>query len=282
MKNLKSCKLSLALLCLLLPAMSFGQFIYIHMSPFSIFGYNSRYEVGYSYVMNTAQLSGSIPQYDLYGNYLKDTAVSKKMTSVGFGASAGTSVRLKRLGRNSALALSIHLLYNISIWGDLYQPINTDGTYVSGSSSDLNGATVQMALPVGLDYKFGTDALASRSSNIGFTLGAGLMPQYNVTILQGDESSSFASAGGANFGVNPYVKGEFSFRAYFCFKLRGIFSFGDVPLIDASKNLASSSDAPLKLTGKTNLTLTFAVLPFSYKWVKKSWYNDFESSKPYN
>jgi len=277
-------KLLIVLALLIVPNISFGQFGF-YSNPFLFFGNSSRYELGYSYVMATGQFTGTIPVYDNSGGYLRDTSVTKNMTAkVGFGVSTGTSIPIYRFGKTSSLAISIHLMINEFIWGSLNQAYNLDGSFTTTTgSTDLTGLTEQYALPIGLDYKFGTDAVASRHTHVGFSMGAGVMPQYNITILESANLSSAAGGAGVNFGVNPYVKAEASFYFRTCFKLRAFFSFGDVPLIDQSKNLASITDGPFKLTGKSNLNLSFAVLPFSYRWgkIKREWWNDYDTRNTY-
>ena len=229
-----------------------------------------RFEIGYSYVMATGQFSGVTGVYNSNFDFVGDTQTKKNIVAkAGFGGLYGTYFPVKKFEKG-CLAIDVTLMANFFIWGKLNQGYNTDGSNYT-PSSDLTGATVQYALPIGLDYKFGPEGVTAKHPHLGFSLGAGVMTSMSETIMDGGDN------GGAGFalGVTPYAKGEVVFFAGICMKLRAMFSFGDIPYIDQSKSIASYSDGPFKVTGKSNLTLSFIIMPFSWGWQKHGWWDTY-------
>ncbi len=252
---------------------------------FAKFGRHSRIEIGYSYVMASGVYQGTGSIYDMNNNYIHDTSVKINVkATLGFGYSAGVNFPLTRLGNNSTLSLYVGLIYNFYIWGSLSPVFNTDGSQNTSSpfADNLAGWTAKIGTPIGLDVKIGTDALCKRRPHFGATFGAGVLPNYNETAMaySGSASTFGDISAGVNYGINPYVKGEVSFFLGICFKLKAMYSFGDVPLIDHTKNIISS-DSPFKMTEKSCITMSLTVEPFSFLWKKTKWFNDYDTEKPY-
>ncbi len=241
-------------------------------------GSRSRYEIGDNFVMATGKYEGRVGIYDGSGNYLRDSSVNRKLTSsFGIGGQYAMNFPLKRLGKNSTLSLSVAIIGNAYVWGDLNAYYNVSGELVNPDIA-LTGATVKYGLPIGLDIKKNTDALCHRNPHLGYAFGAGVIPQYNISALAGGGlATNFDFAAATSFAVTPYVKAEFSFYLGLCFKLKAMYSFLNVPLIDASKsNVYAGEGQPFKLTETGNLCLSFTTLPFSFRWKKLHWYNDFD------
>ncbi len=271
MKDSKHLKLFLVRMGLLVTVLSNP------LHAFCQWGSHSRYEIGDNFVMATGKYEGKVSVLDASGNHIKDSSVSRSIhANFGIGGMYAMTFPLKRLGKQSVLSLSMQLIANAYLWGDLNAYYDVSGSLVD-ATIPTNGFTVKYGLPVGLDVKVGTDALCRRKPHFGYTFGAGVIPQYNISVLDGGGINDFSFATGNTFAVTPYIKAEASFYLLFCFKVRAMFSFVNIPLIDASKsNFYMGEGQPFKLTETSNLCLSVSVLPFSYRWKKLYWYNDYD------
>lgn len=123
-----------------------------------------------------------------------------------------------------------------------------------------------MALPIGLDFKFGCDALTVKNNRFCATLGVGALPTYSVTTLDNIPTLD------GQFGVAPYAKVEAGIFAGICMKVRAIYSFGNTTYFDKTDKTTFSSNSTT-LVGKSNLTISLLVMPFSWAWDKEEWWN---------
>ncbi len=239
----------------------------------------NRMEVGYSYVTATAHFSGKSGFYDLNDNRIGDTTVNRNISAkAGAGYSLGLYVPLKRVGKKNMWAVDMAIVYNEFIWEGLNQGYSADGSYFSVSGfPDLFGVTVSVGAPVSIDYKIGTDAICSKKRRFGCTFGAGVIPTYNLTALVGVDGAGI----GAGMSVNPFVKGEVAIFGGICWKLRCIYSFGNVPYIDLTKNDLAFTSGPFKVTGKSNMMLSLVIMPFAWHWKDETWYNVRGRYNPY-
>jgi hypothetical protein len=239
----------------------------------------NRMEIGYSYVTASAEFKGKSGFYDADLNYKGDTSVTRTIKAkAGAGYSLGLYVPLKRVGKKNMWAIDMGLVYNEFIWEGLNQGYTTDGTYINVSGfPDLFGFTVSIGAPVSIDYKIGTDAICSKKRRFGCTFGAGVIPTYNLTALVGIDGAGV----GAGMSVNPFVKGEVAIFGGICWKIRGIYSFGNVPYIDLTKNDLAFTSGPFKVTGKLNMMLSLIIMPFAWHWKEETWYNTHGRYNPY-
>jgi hypothetical protein len=216
-------------------------------------GLLQRFQLGYTFVMNTAELKNTTP----------DTSYSTSFnTSAAFGVTAGTYIPLKRLGRASSLALGIDYMYNMMTWKSKIPGF--------GGEIDFSGATAQMALPIGLDFKFGADALTVKNHRFCATLGAGAFPSYAVTVLDNSAGLTIDPA----FSVAPYVKAEVGIFAGICMKVRAIYTIGNVTYMDY-KVTESGANYSTKFSGTSNLAVSLLIMPFSFKWQNEEWWNTY-------
>ena len=237
--------------------------------------------------MSSGTFKATLPIFDVTNfSYLRDTIYEKNITaSSGFGGYIGMSFPFgKRLGPKSRLALSVALIENGYTWTKLNPVVDADGNIVeSYYSSDLIGVTMKIAVPIGVDIKYGTDAFCSRNTPVGFTVGAGVMPQYNITAFSGGGVTSSSFKNNNLFGVAPYAKAEISFYTGFCWKLKALATLGAVPLIDEKEaNPSGGNDYIFQIKETLNINVGVTVLPFSYGWKQIHWWNDYNSKMPYN
>src|ERR1044072_2834641 len=107
-------------------------------------------------------------------------------------------------------------MYNLMTWK---KDDNELGTF--------DGATVQMALPIGLDLKFGADALMVKDMHFCATIGAGAYPSYSLTSIT-DAPVTIDPV----FSVAPYIKAEIGVNAGICMKVRALYAIGDLTYMD--------------------------------------------------
>ena len=272
MRLVKGLSLSVILICLLLSDSASAQFRNW-----------DRFEFGGNFIMASGTFNGVSGVYDGNNYFIGDTTVKRSIsTSMGYGGFIGTSIPFKRLGHESVWAVSIEIMGNQLIWSDLNSIYNGSGTLAPNKvAGSLNGVTTQIAMPIGVDYKVGTDAIKTQRESLGASFGVGFMPVMNGTVMENvktyDEHGS-----GFNYGLNPYGKAEVAFYAGMCFKLRAMFSYGKLNYMFENSNIGKFNDGPMRITGGTNLTLSLVIMPFSGRWVEHSWYNTYDTYNPFD
>lgn len=218
-------------------------------------------EIGYSFCMSSANYTFHATTFNENTVSLVDTLYREKIrTKGGFGATVGTYFPVAPLGEKGCMAISLAYMYNALLWEGSsfsYSSNSQTGTTSSGSG------TVEMALPVGVDYKFGCDALLDKSKRFCYTLGAGVYPSLTATV--------YKDYAGAGFHVLPYLKGEVGIFAGICMKVRATYAFGNIKYINFNENYGNGqSETTLK--GKSALTLSLILMPFSWKWERQDWW----------
>lgn len=220
-----------------------------------------RTEVGYSFCMTSATYTYHATTFDESTISLIDTTYREKIrTKGGFGGTIGTFFPVAPIGQKGTLAISLSYLYNALLWEGTsfsYESNSQTGTTSSGSG------TIEMALPVGVDYKFGCDALLDKSKRFCYTVGAGAYPSLTATVYKDNA--------GAGFHVLPYLKGEVGVFAGICFKVRALYTFGNIKYINFNEDYANVQ-SQTSLKGKSALTLSLILMPFSWKWDKQDWW----------
>ena len=217
-------------------------------------GILSRFQLGYSFVMNSGTQTSKFPVSDT-----KDTLIKRNFnTSAAFGVTAGTYIPLKRLGESSMLVLGIDYMYNMMTW---------KASTNNGETIGFNGVTAQMALPIGLDFKFGADALNVKNRRFCATLGLGAFPSYALTAIDNTPLTIDPV-----FSVAPYVKAEVGVFAGICMKVRAIAAFGKIGYMEYSEKDTKSSS---EFYGNTNFAVSLLIMPFSFKWQQEEWWNTY-------
>lgn len=227
-------------------------------------GILQRTHLGYSFLVNSAEYK--VQQKITVPDFAKDTTYKYDMkTSATFGITIGTYVPIARLGRKSKLVWGIDGMYNMMLWDSKLKMYGGSGTVID---APFSGATLQLALPTGLDFKFGCDALNVKNIRFCTTLGAGVYPSYSITAL--DQVNDIDP----QFGIAPYAKFEVGVFAGICMKLRAIYAVGNLAYID-QKEKTDYSNTHSQLLGTSNLTLSILVMPFSWTWPREEWWNTY-------
>jgi hypothetical protein len=264
--------LIVALFALLAPGRSFGQYLFQVEPFFNYFSDAGRYELCGNLVLPQARYDGVIPVYN--GNTFKGDSTMRRTIdgAMGYGASIGLSIPIKATGHISCWAAHVELMGNFYSWQDLNQKMGVDGTF-SSSSTALTATTIQIGLPLGVEWKAGCDAILSQRLNFGTSLGAGFIPQVNMTSL--DNVSNIDSR--LAFGFRPYLKAEGAVFIGMCVKLRAMYSAGDIMLIDANKAIPTMTDGPFRVMSNGAFMLSLIIMPFSGHWGEYSWWNTYDT-----
>jgi hypothetical protein len=269
----------LALAVMTLPATSFAQYKFAVAPFFSYFSDLQRYEVGFSYLMPTGEYSGVTQVRDGYNRYYGDTSIKRHLTGTqAFGANIGIAVPFKATGHISCLAMFFQLNVSQYEWDNLNETYNLSGNFAKGGTP-VNAVTQQYSLPIGVEYHVGCDVIKTQRLPFGAALGVGIIPQYNMTALEGVNSSTT----GSTFSVTPYAKAEVSVFAGICFKVRAMYTLGNVPLLDVNSQLKNNlTDGPFNISSTSNLSLSIILMPFSFGWHETKWYNTYDTYNRYD
>lgn len=258
----------LAFALLVLPKAGFSQYQFEVDPFFSYFRDLKQYDLGFTSVIPFAHFEGVVPAYDAFGKYAGDTTAKRKTPGSGVGGFIGLSIPFKATGHISCWAVNLNLMFNMYSWTNLNEIYMADGTY-SGVTPDLEATTLQIGLPIGIDYKIGNDAIQTKRLAFGTSLGAGVMPNYSITSLTGVDSVKSHGA----FGFNPYFKADFSVFLGICMKLRLMYTMGDVTLINVTKPTDYRINGPFKVTSNGDFMISLVFMPFSGGWYERKWYS---------
>ena len=256
-----------------LPGSGYAQYKFEVDPFFSYFKEAKRYELGFNYIaLPAAEFAGVTAVYN-GTTRLGDTTTKRNITaSLGIGGDIGLSLPIKATGHTSCFAASFHVMGNMYTWTGLNATQAADGTVNAVTGTSVDASTIQIALPIGIDWKAGNDAILTKRLPFGTTMGVGLMPQVTMTSLA---SSSIDSK--MSFGCTPYGKVELSIFAGLDIKLRAMYTVGNVTLIDVNHSLPGSTDGAFKITSTSNLILSLIIMPFSGGWHESAWYNTYDT-----
>jgi hypothetical protein len=238
-------------------------------------GFVKQIEIGYGYSFCSAdyiiKATGVVPD----GTRTVDTTIKTRVhTKGGMTETFGTSLKLKRLGTKSTLALGVDMTYSAYLW-DFHMP--TGGTlidsgfrfYYDDFMPAFDGASFTAAGLLTLDFKFGTDAMMDKQYRWGWTIGGGVMPSMRATTAEGLDAD-------LKFGIQPVVKGEMAFRGPIVAKLRLQYSMGNITFLDKSGDgLVPGTAQQTQIVGKSNFTVSIILLPLSFMYKTSTWYNSY-------
>jgi hypothetical protein len=234
-----------------------------------------RYQVGYSFPMTKAT-------YKVHNYYFNealvtgpqlDTTFSTEIKTVGgFGVTVGTHFPVVKLGEKSILAITLDYMYNFMLWDGKTRSFSgfddSLNTFTYDYDFPINGVTGHMALPIGVDFKYGGEATLDRSNRFSMAFGTGLYPSFNATVFDFDA--------GAVFKMQPFLKGEVGIHAGITFKVRALYTFGKINYINWSSDpiygIGFTQENGASLTSKSQLTLSLILMPFSWAWDKGAWW----------
>jgi hypothetical protein len=231
----------------------------------------SNTEIGYSYCVATAEFKYRDNNFNERTGRLTDTGFTQRLTSKsGFGAYAGYYWPVAKMNDMSRLSIGLGYMYNFYLWDGEIFSYASNGSYNSRTGSTNTGAsvgsgTVELALPIGVDYKYGCDALKDKSHKFCASFGAGVYPSASVTV--------FKDNGGFAFRARPYVRAEVGMFAGICFKVRATYILGSSNYINyEDSGPGYETSTTFKSAGTAAFTLI--LMPFSWKWNKAQWWGN--------
>lgn len=251
-----------------LPELSFGQYEHTVAPFWSNLRNPRRYEIGGGITNLSGKFTGVVTILGAGGEFRGDSTASRKMSGSGNGGFIGLNLPFKATGHISCWAVAVQLGVNSYKWADMNQTMSSGGGY-SAASKPLSASTMQVVLPIGIDYKIGNDAILTKRLPFGVSLGAGLIPQIMTTTLP--EISGFKSQWG--YSCLPYAKFDLSMFTGFCWKIRVTYSMGNINLLDVNHKLDGFNDGPITLSSSSQLTAGIVIMPFSGGWREWAWYN---------
>lgn len=263
-----------ALVMACMPGRSAAQYVH-EVDPLSFSLKNQmRYEFGGGLTIPFGEFNGVARTLYPSGAYRGDTTIARPLMGkpgTGFNFSIGLSMPFKGTGHISCWAMKIEMILNHYMWQDLNQTYK-DGSF-SLSSVSINATTQSIMLPLGVEYKVGNDAILSKRLYFGAAFGGGLIPQYNRTILEGVSTVN----PGEGWGLTPYAKVELDAFTGLCWKLRFMYTVGDVNLIDVPRRITTLTDGPISIKSKSNFIAGLIIMPWSYQWQETDWWNTYDT-----
>lgn len=241
-------------------------------------GFFKRLELGYTFITDKADYRLTYPVERTYplqiDKVIYDTVISETIKSKGgFGLTLGTNAPIAKLGEASVLSLSVNFMYNMLVWDKGTSPANNAVTSPLATPNEreavqTGGSTAQIGLPLGVDAKFGCDAVTDKGYRFCASFGTGAIPMAAITTYDGDDETVMR--------VRPYIKGELGIYAGMCFKVRAMYAFGKYPYLNVDKTVPGTSlsafDNNVSLTGKSSFNVSIIIMPFAGTWSDDKWY----------
>ncbi|MDE3254901.1 MAG: hypothetical protein KGN97_02890 [Bacteroidota bacterium] len=230
-----------------------------------------RIELGYGfYNMNTANFQFDYNKTDINNQLIDTYYVATMKPTAAMSASFGLHFPIAMLRNRGVVAVATTFAYN-------KMDYETDKFYLTTSNYlTYKFATTQMAARLGVDLMVGNHGVLDKSKPTCYTIGLGLAPtQFNMTpSVIGTDGKSTNGDAVSKMKMQPYIKAEIGFMAGLCFKLRATYSFGRADLMRVTTPSAVPASYPLATTFqmRSNLELSFIIMPLSPAWRKSRWY----------
>ena len=230
-----------------------------------------RIELGYGfYNMNTANFQFDYNKTDINNQLIDTYYVATMKPTAAMSASFGLHFPIAMLRNRGVVAVATTFAYN-------KMDYETDKFYLTSSNYlTYKFATTQMAARLGVDLMEGNHGVLDKSKPTCYTIGLGLAPtQFNMTpSVIGTDGKTTTGDAVSKMKMQPYIKAEIGFMAGLCFKLRATYSFGRADLMRVTTPSAVPASYPLATTFqmRSNLELSFIMMPLSPAWRKSRWY----------
>jgi hypothetical protein len=220
--------------------------------------------------MNTANFQFDYNKTDINNQLIDTYYVATMKPTAAMSASFGLHFPIAMLRNKGVVAVATTFAYN-------KMDYETDKFYLSTTNYlTYKFATTQMAARLGVDLMVGNHGVLDKSKPTCYTIGLGLAPtQFNMTpsVIGADGKTTTGDAV-SKMKMQPYIKAEIGFMAGLCFKLRATYSFGRADIMRVTTPSAVPSSYPLATTFqmRSNLELSFIIMPLSPAWRKSRWY----------
>lgn len=244
-----------ALACLIISSKSQAQIIrHIIIDP-----YRSRFdEIGFvtGYTTPTCEAFHFAP--DDNGTVREKKVWGKAPGYFNYGGSVGAGLHIAKLSDKSSIALNLTVMGTYSKLNITNENIPIEKGFIFNQEVEMIRAFVSF----GVDYKIGAEAMSDKTLKTMYTVGGGVIPQF--------EMISGAS------GISPYIKADAGYYLGFAMKIRAMYIIGEQNLyksdftVPVKNNPAPNQprqDKPyFQLTSGGSFLLSFIIMPFSYTW----------------
>lgn len=246
---------------------------------FELPNFMKRWELGYSYSMAFANYKSTELAKNPHNNDVYTINIDRNVrSSFGYGGFTGTYIPVAKMGNSTLLAVGVNMAYNAFLWDYVTPSFQSWKTDVDGNIIGANfeeslnglgfgGVSIQMAVPVSLDLKFGAEATLEKGAKWTGTFGVGAYPSGAMT-------ADFGNAG-FGFGVSPFVKGEIGVKGGILWKLRVQYAMGNIPFYTENKSvnadLGFSNNS--ELIGRGVFSASLVLMPFSWNFQEDGWWN---------
>lgn len=218
------------------------------------------YDIGYHIPISKATFKHSFVN-EVDGMYAGEKVISREIDVKGFGVSGNVYYPLFSLTEKSILAFNVGAIGNILKYDIGEVRTSTTAVYNWSFSS------MQIGLPLCIDYKFGGEAIYDKAEKVSFTAGFGISPTVYA--------SSFGPSSIVKFGVRPYVHAEIGFFAAIEWKVRASCLMNSTQFFRADNENAGLESMPYNsrftMNSKPVFNIGFAFMPFSWDWENSRW-----------
>ncbi|MBC7552715.1 MAG: hypothetical protein H7257_01920 [Taibaiella sp.] len=196
---------------------------------------------------------------DVYAKNIKTTVKS----TASYSVTEGFFFPFSKSGKEGAFGLDIAStvnLFNYNVGTIAYSPETT---------VTETGFVYQYLLPIGIAYKSGGEAILNKKSKFLFTTAVGIAPSLAISkVITPD----------ACFSSRKFIMFEMGYFAGIAFKVRATAYFGTINLVNTTESDLSfvtsgtgysGGSVDNLVTGKTGLSLSLSLMPFSWDWARK-------------
>jgi hypothetical protein len=134
-------------------------------------------------------------------------------------------------------------------------------------TQQITATTMQAGLPLGVDVKFGCDAVADKSYRYCASFGVGATPSYITSELNGLSNTEML--------VRPHLRAEAGIFGGMCFKVRAQYTFGTVSYLTTVKEQPEHLrmfNNTTNLSGTSSFNLSLIIMPFATSWDADRWW----------
>lgn len=179
-----------------------------------------RVEIGGHYSIANAEFQNSNNYVIFDGTQTEQFSYNfgKEFKAIGFGGQLGTYIPVTSVFRKSIFAITVHAhatfvnydLGKIEVMPDVF-------------SDPVNMQQTRLALPIGLEYKWGGQATLNKADWASVGFGGGVAPTYEMfdkITVDGEDKEKFS--------IRPYLRVEAGFRTAIFWKIHATWMFSSI------------------------------------------------------
>ena len=207
------------------------------------------------YTEYSSQIIDSKPVETIVG----EKVITRNPKVSGIHFTGNTYYRLAELTENSILAFNFGAVAYVLNYDIGEISIDKRATYTYQTTS------LQIGIPLCLDYKYGGEAIYNKSQKTSFTLGVGVAP-----ILYGN---NFGPIQNTRTDIRPFLRAELGIFAGVNWRLSGSVLAGSAKTMDIKTDgdFYLGRSAHISLNSTPTYSISLSVMPFSYDWESFGW-----------